>query len=79
MENLIAPQLNNTFFKATPLLLNFPQKRFRVDYDQEADVLYISFQRPQNATDSEMSDDGILYRYHGQQLVGVTIFEASSR
>ena len=53
--------------------------RFWVDYDQEADVLYISFRHPQNATDSEMTDTGILYRYRGKELVGLTILDVSSR
>jgi uncharacterized protein YuzE len=50
-----------------------------VDYDKEADVLYISLQRPQNATDSEMQEDGVLLRYRNKNLVGLTIFEASKR
>jgi hypothetical protein len=41
-------------------LTRFQSQRFWIDYDQEADVLYISFKRPQNATDSEMSEEGIL-------------------
>ncbi len=44
------------------LLLDFPTPKFWVDYDQEADVLYMSFDRPQNTTDSEMTEDGILLR-----------------
>lgn len=54
-------------------------RQFWVDYDREADVLYISFDRPQNATDSEMTDDGLLLRYRGEQLIGVTILDASTR
>jgi uncharacterized protein YuzE len=50
-----------------------------VDYDAEADVLYISFQRPQQATDTEMTEEGILLRYRGQELVGITILDASTR
>jgi len=50
-----------------------------VDYDQEADVLYISFERPQKATDTEMTDDGLLLRYRGEDLVGGTVLEASTR
>jgi hypothetical protein len=38
-----------------------------IDYDDEADVLYISFEKPQQATDSEMLDDGILLRYSGKR------------
>ncbi|MCB0211878.1 MAG: DUF2283 domain-containing protein, partial [Anaerolineae bacterium] len=53
--------------------------RFWVDYDQEADVLYISFQRPQKATDTEMTDEGILFRYRDKQLVGITVLDASTR
>jgi len=33
-----------------------------VDYDKEADVLYVSFKRPQRATDSEMLENGIILR-----------------
>jgi uncharacterized protein YuzE len=36
--------------------------RFWVDYDREADVLYISLRHPQRATDSQMTEDGILLR-----------------
>jgi uncharacterized protein YuzE len=51
-----------------------------LDYDEEADVLYISLQRPQKATDSIMLDDvGILLSYREEQLVGITVFEASKR
>ena len=54
-------------------------RRFSIDYDQEADVLYISFERPQQATDSEMTDDGFIMRYRGKQLVGITVLDASTR
>jgi len=66
-------------FKATPHLLKFPVGRMWIDYDKEADVLYISFKRPQKATESEMLKSGILVRYRGNEIVGLTIFEASKR
>lgn len=66
-------------FKAIPHLIKLPVRKIWVDYDKEADVLYISLRRPQDATDSEMQDDGVLLRYKGKELVGVTIFEASKR
>jgi len=53
--------------------------RFWVDYDREADVLYISFKRPQKATDTRTTEEGILLRYHGKELVGITVLEASTR
>jgi uncharacterized protein YuzE len=49
------------------------------DYDQEADVLYISFARPQRATNSVMTADGLILRYCDNQLVGITILDASTR
>ncbi|MCS6840679.1 MAG: DUF2283 domain-containing protein [Roseiflexaceae bacterium] len=36
-------------------------------------------QRPQQATETEMTDDGILVRYRGRELVGITILDASKR
>ena len=45
-----------------------------VDYDQEFDVLYLSFRRPQQATDSEL-EDNFIYHYDGEKLVGVTIID----
>jgi uncharacterized protein YuzE len=66
-------------FKAMPHILNFPAAKFWVDYDREADVLYISFQRPQKATDSEMLQDGVILRYRGDKMVGLTILDASKR
>jgi uncharacterized protein YuzE len=66
-------------FRAAPYLIRFPSQRFWVDYDEEADVLYISFRHPQEATDSEMTDEGILLRYKGDELVGMTILDVTAR
>ena len=65
--------------RAVPYLTRFPSRRFWVDYDEDADVLYIGFRRPQKATDSEMTDEGILLRYRGDELVGMTILDVSAR
>ena len=66
-------------FRATLHLLRLPVTKMLIDYDKEADVLYISFNRPQKATDSEMTKDGILHRYRGDELVGITVLDASKR
>jgi uncharacterized protein YuzE len=50
-----------------------------IDHDEEADVLYLSFRRPQRATDSELRDDGIVVRKRGKEIVGLTILDASIR
>ncbi len=67
-------------YGALPYLIRLPSGKVWVDYDQEADVLYISFKRPQQATDTRYIDEeGILLRYRGKQLVGVTVLDASKR
>ena len=48
-------------------------------YDAEADVLYINFKRPSHATDSELTDDDVIIRYEGDDVVGITILHASTR
>jgi len=79
MEANLELQTVRTVTRAVPLLLQFPMEHFSVDYDKEADALYISFRRPQKATDTRLTDEGLLLRYHGEELVGITILEASSR
>ena len=65
---------------ALPHLIRFTTGRAWIDYDQEADVLYVSLRRPQRATDTEfLEEKGILVRYRGKDLVGVTILETSKR
>ncbi len=48
-----------------------------ITFDTDVDVLYISLEKPQNATDTETSEDGTLYRYRGKKLVGMTILNFS--
>jgi uncharacterized protein YuzE len=60
-------------------LENILKNKVWINYDKEADVLYLSFEKPQKATDSEMRDDGVLFRYKREKLVGITILEASKR
>lgn len=65
--------------QSLPHLLKLPSKHIWFDFDEEADVLYVSFERPQGATDTELTEDGVLLRYRGSQLVGVTILNARKR
>jgi len=50
-----------------------------LDYDAEADVLYIHFEEKPSSNHSEMRDDGIILDYRDDLLVGLTILEASCR
>jgi len=65
---------------ALPHLIRLPASRAWIDYDEEADVLYVSLKRPQKATDTDfLEKQGILLRYRNKDLVGVTILDASKR
>lgn len=50
-----------------------------LDYDAEADVLYLHFEEKPASTHSEMLDEGIILDYRDDRLVGLTILEASCR
>ena len=60
-------------------LTKLPVKHIWVDYDKEADVLYLSFRKPQRAKKTVETDDDVLMRTDGDQIVGITIMNASSR
>jgi len=48
-------------------------EKFDVDYDEEADVLYISFGPPVAASDSKILDNDLVVRYKGERIVGITV------
>jgi len=62
-----------------PHLLDTAHKRIWVDYDQEADVLYINVKKPAHAEDSELTDNDVIVRYESGQVVGMTFLHASKR
>lgn len=79
-KRTVEPRVMQGVYDAIPYLLRLPSGKVSIDYDQEADVLYLSLKRPQQATDSTYADDeGVLLRYRGDELVGITVFEASKR
>ncbi len=62
-----------------PHLNKIGSHRITFDFDKNADVMYISLEKPQNATDTETAEDGTLYRYRGNRLVGITILNYSKK
>ena len=56
-----------------------PAGRLWSSYDEGGDVLYIHFQESGQVTDSELTDDDIILRYDGDEVVGITILHASQR
>ena len=62
-----------------PHILGLAHRNLWTRYDRSADVLYVNFKRPSRADDSEITDEDIIVRYEGSQVVGVTILHASKR
>lgn len=75
----LKPKDVNRFLKAVAQLVKLPKRRMWIDYDEEADVLYLSFRKPQKASDSKLRDDGIIVHWRGKEIVGLTILDASTR
>jgi len=48
-------------------------EKLDVDYDEEADVLYISFGPPVAASDSRTLENDIIVRYKGERIIGITV------
>jgi uncharacterized protein YuzE len=55
-----------------------PSPHLSSAYDADADVLYVHF-REGEATDSELTDDDVVVRYDGDEVIGLTILHASKR
>lgn len=69
----------NSYLALIPALRQYPGSSIRSSYDDQGDVLYISFDKPRPATDSELTDDDVILRYDGDDLIGITILHASKR
>lgn len=61
----------------SPIFMQSKVQQLWMDYDEEADVLYMTFKRPSRADDSATTNDGVILRYEGSELVGITIFNAN--
>ena len=60
-------------------ITKLPAQHVWLDYDREADVLYMSFRKPQRATETIELEDDILVHKDGKEIVGLTILNASSK
>jgi uncharacterized protein YuzE len=54
-------------------------EEIRLDYDEEGDVLYISFGEPEPADDADVTDQGLIIRLREGKIVGLSILNAQSR
>jgi uncharacterized protein YuzE len=76
LTNPIAP---DEIARWAKLALNTPHNYVWSSYDAEGDVLYVNFKKPAVATDSELTDDDMIVRFEGEEVIGVTILHASTR
>jgi len=67
------------YLKLIPAMNRSPQHAVWLTYDAEADSLYVNFKKPSHATDSEMTDDDVIIRYEGEEIIGFTVLHASKR
>ncbi|HFE53047.1 MAG TPA: DUF2283 domain-containing protein [Bacteroidetes bacterium] len=55
------------------------RRQLWITYDDQADVLYVNFERPGRADDSELTEDHVIVRYREGEVVGITVLNASKR
>jgi uncharacterized protein YuzE len=67
------------YLKFLPELKESREGLIWMSYDAEADTLYVNYKKPSHATDSELTDDDVIVRYEGDDIVGYTILHASQR
>ena len=61
-----------------PHLTSMPYRKIWVDYDEEADILYINFSYPPEAVEHDEDEEGIIRNYNERgDLTGLTIIAAS--
>lgn len=82
METTVAPKSESFvqhWLTLAAHIVKLPIQHIWIDYDREADVLYLSFRKPQRATKTIETDDDLLIRKEGNNIVGITILNASTR
>lgn len=51
----------------------------KISYDPKADAAYIYFLKDKKSTRTEEIGEGLLVDYHGDELVGIEILDASKK
>ena len=60
-----------------PWFLKYPN--VWANYDKDADTGYLHFKKPNHADYSEMTEDEIIIRYEGDEIIGLTILNPGKR
>lgn len=84
---MVIPQKDNMeqrIIKTASLAINdliqlaqYGNSMYVVDYDREADVLYVSFDKVRKADNAIQGRDGIIRRMNKNKIIGLTILNAS--
>jgi len=69
----------NELLRLVPAAMHAPYGFLWTSFDAEADVLYVNFRKPAHATDSELTDDDVIIRYDGDEVIGYTVLHVSTR
>jgi len=69
----------NRVLTFVPQVLQLHQKNIWLSYDEDVDVLYVNFKKPSHADDSELLDNDIVVRYENDEVIGMTIMNASKK
>lgn len=77
--NMLEEKSIHDLLQTVTHLVRLPRRQMWLDYDAEADVLYLHFEEKPSSTHSEIRDDGVILDYRDDELVGLTVLEASSR
>ena len=67
------------YLKLVPAVKNTPQHALWLSYDSAADTLYVNFKKPSRATDSELTEEDVIVRYEGDEVIGFTVLHVSKR
>ena len=79
VTEVLAEQNIGYLLKAMANFIRLPRTKMWLDYDADADVLYLHFEEKPSSTHSEMRDDGVILDYRDGTLVGLTVLDASRR
>lgn len=63
--------------KIVPEVVDLFLEHLWMDYDKSADVLYVSFEKPQHADESEIFENDTIVHTRKKKIVGVTVLNAS--
>lgn len=67
------------FLRLVPQVRKTPENLMWLSYDTEADVLYVNLAKGVEASDSELTEDDVIIRYRGSEVIGYTILNVSKR